>query len=370
MTPRILVLAGEPSGDLHGARVVTALRERFPTACIDAVGGRHLAATGANLRGSIDQLSAMGLVEALHTLPAHLRLRRTLKQRFRAGAYDLIIPIDYPGFHFLVAEDARAHGIPVLWYIAPQVWAWRPHRSRRLARCVDRLAVILPFEPAFFRARGLDATYVGHPLLDRSPPPDRRAARERLNFAPDARVLAIFPGSRRSEISRLWPEFRDAARTLLAEGRCSEVVVAATAWGNYPGAEGMRVVRDDSSLVLACADAVFAKSGTTTLEAAIADVPMVVSYRAHPMTYRLLRGRVTVRWMSLVNLVADREIVPELMQGEVTAQRLATIGRDLLDPASLMHQAQRAGLAHVRSRLGAPGASRRVAAIAAELLAA
>ncbi len=370
MNPRILVLAGEPSGDLHGARVVTALRERFPTASIDAVGGRHLAAAGAALRGSIDQLSAMGLVEALHTLPAHLRLRRVLKQLFRAGAYDLIIPIDYPGFHFLIAEDARALGIPVLWYIAPQVWAWRPHRSRRLARCVDRLAVILPFEPAFFRASGLDATYVGHPLLDRGPALDRHVAREGLGLAPDARVLAIFAGSRRGEIARLWPAFRDAARTLLAEGRCTDVVVAATAWGEYPGADGMRLVRDDSGLVLASADAVFAKSGTTTLEAALADVPMVVCYRAHPVTYQLLRSRVTVRWISLVNLVADREIVPELMQGEVTAPRLAAIGRELLDRESAIYQAQRAGLAEVRSRLGAPGASRRVAAIAAELLAA
>lgn len=370
MTPRILVLAGEPSGDLHGAHVVTALRQRFPSARIDAVGGRHLVAAGAVLRGSIDQLSAMGLVEALHTLPSHLRLRRVLKRLFRARAYDLIIPIDYPGFHFLIAEDARAVGIPVLWYIAPQLWAWRPQRSRRLARCVDRLAVILPFEPAFFRASGLDATYVGHPLLDRGPALDRSVARERLGLAADARVLAIFPGSRRGEIARLWPAFRDAARTLLAEGRCSDVVVAATAWGDYPGAEGMHLVRDDSAVVLASAGAVFAKSGTTTLEAAIADVPMVVCYRTHPLTYRLLRGRVTVRWMSLVNLIADREVVPELMQADVTAQRLAAIGRDLLDPTSSINLAQRAGLADVRSRLGAPGASSRVAAIAAELLAA
>ncbi len=370
MTPRILVLTGEPSGDLHGARVASALRERYPDARIDAVGGRHLAAAGAAMHGNIDELSAMGLVEVLHTLPAHLRLRRALRRRFRERAYDLAIVIDYPGFHFLVSEDARRAGIPVLWYIAPQVWAWRPHRARRLAACVDRLAVILPFEPEFFRQAGVVAQYVGHPLLDRTDAPTRAAARTALGVGDDGRVLALFPGSRRGEIARLWPIYRDAALQLQREGACTDIVIAATAWGEYPGHGAMRIVRDDSATVLAASDTVFAKSGTTTLEAAIADIPMIVSYRVHPVTFRLLRSRVTARWMSLVNLVADRDVVPELVQDDVTVSRLVALGRALLDPSSDERRQQLAGLAEVRARLGAPGASARVAAIAGELLAA
>lgn len=366
--PRILVTTGEPSGDLHGARVVRALRDRWPDATIHALGGPHLAAAGAEVRWSAEGLAAMGLVEVVETLPAHLRLLRTLKQACAAGDYDLLITVDYPGFHLRLAEAARAANVPVLWYIAPQLWAWHPSRAARLARAVDRLAVILPFEPAFFAAAGISATYVGHPLLDRESPPTRAAAREVLGLSAEARVLALFPGSRRGEIARLWPAYRSAAHRLLTDGHCTDVVVAGTAWGDYPGAEGMQVVRADPSLVLAAADAALAKSGTTTLETALADVPMVVAYRTNPVTFWLARRLVTVPWVSLVNLIVEREVVPELMQGDATPERLVATVAPLLDPGSSAVAAQREGFAEVRARLGAAGASVRVAELAGELL--
>ncbi|MBK7596259.1 MAG: lipid-A-disaccharide synthase [Gemmatimonadetes bacterium] len=370
MTPRILITAGEPSGDLHAARIVAALRARMPEAVIEAVGGPLMEKAGAVLRRSIDGLAAMGLVEIIDKLPAHIRLLRMLTADFRAGRYDLLITVDYPGFHLRLAEAAKRHGVPVLWYIAPQLWAWRPQRAARLARAVDRLAVILPFEEAFFDAAGVEATYVGHPLADREAPLTRGVARQHFGLAEGARTLALFPGSRAGEISRLWPAYRDAARQLLASGACHEVLVAATEWGSYPGAEGMHLVRDDSSRILAAADAVLAKSGTTTLEAAMADVPMVVAYRVHPLTYRLAQRMITVKWVSLVNLIADREVVPELLQGEATPARLVAAIAPLLDPASAACRAQRAGLAEVRARVGGPGANARVAELAAGLLAA
>jgi lipid-A-disaccharide synthase len=369
MTARILVTTGEPSGDLHGARVVAALRELLPDAQIDAVGGPQIARAGARIIHPLDGLGAMGFVEPVLRLPEHWRLYRKLRREFRAGRYDLLITIDYPGFHLRLAEAAKAAGVPVLHYIAPQLWAWHPERALRWSRAVDRLAVILPFEPEFFRASGIDSSYVGHPLVDSAAPPDRAAARAQLGIAPSARVLALFPGSRRSEIARLWMPYRDAARQLLAEGRADVVVVAGTAWGRYPGDTGMTVVRDQPSTVLAAADAVLAKSGTTTLEAAIADVPMVVAYRVHPITYRLAQRLVTVRWVSLVNLIARREVVPEMVQQQVVPADLVRRIGPLLDPSSEEARAQRAGFDEVRAQLGGAGASRRVAQLAAELLA-
>lgn len=366
--PRILVSAGEPSGDLHGAEVVAALRARWPSAVIDGVGGPRMAAAGARLLFPMERLSAMGAVEILRRVPAHVELYRSLMADFRRRRWDLYLPIDYPGFHLRTARAAREAGLKVLYYIPPQLWAWRPGRARRLAAAVDRLAVVLPFEPAFFAGVGLEATYVGHPLLDRAPAPSRAEARAALGLAPHARVLALFPGSREQEVRSHWETFRAVADQLRASGRCDEVVVAATPAGHYPDPGPARIATDPR-MVLAAADACLAKSGTTTLEAALADVPMAVAYRMHPLTFAVARRLVTVRWVSLVNLVADREVVPEFLQDRMTVPALVGALGDLLTAGHPAREAQLAALAEVRGRLGTPGASARVADLAATLLA-
>jgi lipid-A-disaccharide synthase len=366
--PRILVSAGEPSGDLHGAEVVAALRKRWPLATIDGVGGPHMAAAGANLLFPIDRLSALGGVEILRRIPAHLELFRWLTRDFRRGRWDLYLPIDYPGFHLRTARAARKAGVRVLYFIPPQLWAWRSRRAKPLAAAVDRLAVILPFEPEFFASVGLPATYVGYPLLDRPPAPSREEARRALGIAAGARVLALFPGSREQEVRSHWATFLAVAERLRADGRCDEIVVASMPAGSYP-APGMARLHADARTVLAASDACLAKSGTTTLEAALADVPMAVAYRMHPLSFALARRLVTVPWVSLVNLIAGREVVPEFLQERMTVPALAASLGALLTPADPGRRAQLEGLAEVRARLGTPGASARVAALASELLA-
>jgi len=366
--PRIFISAGEPSGDLHGAGVVQALRARHPDAVIEALGGPRMAAAGAVIRYPMEGLAAFGLVEVVTKLGAHLRLLRAHRAEFRTGRYDLVILIDYPGFHVRVAEAARKAGTKVLYYIAPQLWAWRPGRARRFASAVDRLAVVLPFEQRFFGRLGLRSEYVGHPLVDRGAWPPRVAARARLGISPESRVLGIFPGSRSQEIRRLWVPFRDAALRLMGEGHCDTVIVAGTPGGQYPDPGPIEILRGDPSLVFAAADAALAKSGTTTLEAALADVPMVVAYKVHPLTWLMFQRLRTVEWVSLVNLVAEHEVVPELLQHRAEAGPLAEALRPLLDPRDPRTLAQHEGLALVRQRLGAPGASTRVVALVDELL--
>jgi lipid-A-disaccharide synthase len=367
-TPRIFISAGEPSGDLHGAGVVRALRTRYPNATIEALGGPQMERAGATLRHRMEGLAAFGLVEVVSKLRAHYRLLRALQKDFRLGRYDLVILVDYPGFHVRVAEAAHAAGTKILYYIAPQLWAWHPSRARRLAAAVDRLAVVLPFEQVFFEKLGLRSEYVGHPLVDREPSPSRQEARARLGVAEDSRLLGIFPGSRVQEIRRLWEPFRDAALQLLKDGSCDRVFVAGIPAGHYPDPGPIQVLQGDPAPLFAAADAALAKSGTTTLEAALADTPMVVAYKVHPVTYAMFQRVRTVRWVSLVNLVAGREVVPEILQDRATATALANAVRPLLNPMDPGTLAQREGLALVRERLGAAGATTRVVALAGELL--
>jgi len=363
---RVYVSAGEPSGDAHAAAVVSALRQRLDVD-VDAFGGPALAAAGATVLDRMEQYSVMGFVEAVRKLPAHLALLGRARAAFRAGSYDLAMLVDYPGYHLRAAAAAAEAGVPVLYYVAPQMWAWGAGRVRRLAS-VRRLAVILPFEEAFFRERGVPATFVGHPLCDRPAPLARAEARRRLGLADDRPVLAVFPGSRAQEVQRLWSPFREAARLVSARRGDVQIVVAGTPQGQYPGLEAMGMHLTDSVTAFAAADAALCKAGTTTLEAAIADVPMVIAYSLHPVSYAIATRLLHVPHVGLVSLIAGGRVAPEFLQGAATPSALAEAVLPLLDRDSPAARQQREGLAVVRERLGPPGAADRVAAIAAELV--
>jgi lipid-A-disaccharide synthase len=365
--PRILLSAGEPSGDLHGGPVVAALRERWPDAEIVAFGGPKMADAGADVRWRMERYSAFGFAEVIASIPRHVGLMGEMERVLDERPFDLVIPIDYPGFNLRLAERAHKRGVKVLYFIPPAVWAWHRSRIERLRRDCDALAVILPFEETFYQKEGISARYVGNPLVDRSWP-DREGARARLGIAAGERLVGIFPGSRKQEVRRLWGPMKEAAERLLAGGEAHRGVVAGTPAGEYPDAGGLTIHRGDPLDVFMAADVALAKSGTTTLECALANVPMVVGYRAHWSSYWIVKLVAQVPYASLPNLILDRAAFPELLQHACTADALTAQARPLFDPASAEARAQREALAEVRRKVGGPGAAGRVAEIAAGLI--
>lgn len=320
---------------------------------------------GVTLIEDVERMAVMGFVEVIRHVPRHWLLLRDLRRRLDRNETGLVTLIDYPGFNMRVAERARDRGVPVLYYITPQVWAWGAGRLAKLSRLITRAAVILPFEEPLLRQHGIDATFVGHPLLDRARSmPDRQAARTALELPDDARVLALFPGSRAQEIARHLDDFVAVGRELQRRIPGLHVVVSVA-----PGIEldsaacPFPTVRGASFDVLRAADAAFCKSGTSTLEAAVAGCPLAIGYRTNRVTFAIASRVVKVPWIGLVNVVAGRLVAPEFVQDQLIPVRVADTLEALLEESAPRRQ-MLTDLADVRSRLGAPGAADRVAEMA------
>jgi len=361
--PLIYLIAGEQSGDVLGARLMEALRAARPGLRFAGVGGPRMVEHGLEPLFPMHDLAVMGLLEILPRL-RHLRRRlNEVAADVRTRRPDVLVTIDSPGFTLRLLRLLIGAGIPRVHYVAPQVWAWREHRVREFPGLWERLLCLLPFEPEFFAGHGLPATFVGHPVLQSGA--DRgNAARFRIahGLAPDAKVLVLMPGSRRSEVPRLLPVF--GATLSLLSGRIPGLVpvlpVASAVAGTVRRAVESWPIRPvivtevaEKHDAYAAASAALTKSGTSTLELALAGVPMAVTYRVNPITAAIARRLIRVKHVAMVNLLAGREVVPELLQQDCTPGKLAeTVERLLGDPAAVA--AQRTAFREVIARLAAP----------------
>jgi lipid-A-disaccharide synthase len=365
----IVFVTGEASGDLHGAGVARALTAANAPYRLTGIGGDGMRAAGVELIEHTEKLAVMGFIEPLKMIPRFYGLLADLRRRIRSGRVALVILIDYAGFNMKVAAAAAEAGVPVLYYITPQVWASRAGRMAALSRTVTRAAVILPFEEKLLRENGIDATFVGHPLLDRALAlPDRAEARRAIGVSPDDKLLALFPGSRAQEIARHLDPFVDTALELRRRDSSLKVVVGAAPHVTIPADRcPFPLVHSASFSLLRAADAAMCKSGTTTLEAAIALCPMVVAYRTSAIEYALARRIVKIPFIGLVNIVAGREVAREFVQDALQPMDVADTLEPLLDRRSPVRAEMVERLRTVRDSLGEAGAAHRVAAMAVAL---
>jgi lipid-A-disaccharide synthase len=371
----VLVVAGEASGDQHAADLVLALAARRSDLRFFGMGGPRLAAAGVELTHGAHEISVMGLVEVLPRIPRILGVLRALEAQARARRPACAILVDVPDFNLRLAPRLKALGIPVVWYVAPMVWAWRAGRTAALARDVDRVLCILPFEERFLVERGVPATYVGSPVLDQVPPAGPPGPfREALGLAPEGPLLALLPGSRPSELRRILPTLVEVGQEVRRRRPGTRLVVP-VAPGLAPDAVRgpfeaaglpVTVVEGRAPEVVGACDVAVVASGTATLEAGLMRRPLVAVYRLNALSHLIASRLIKVPHFCLVNLLAGREVVPELLQAAFTAPAVA----DALEPLWEGPARERclAGLDAVRASLGPPGASARAAALVSELL--
>lgn len=370
--PSAFLLAGESSGDLQGALLARELRRLRPEVQIFGVGGERMAEAGVELLFRSDELAVVGLVEVLSVLPRVLGALERVREFLSARRPDVFVPIDYPDFNLRLLPHAWRIGVPIVYYIGPQVWAWRRGRLDWLRRYLDLMIVIFPFEEDLYRQHRIPVSFVGHPLVDQLPPDReafRREVRARHAIDGETPVIALLPGSRRSEVTRVAPVLRDARARLAANHPGVRWIVGQARGLSLDAGEllgcGGETPRDEGFAALGAADLAWVASGTATLEALLLATPGIVVYRVQRATYEIARRVIQVPHIAMANLIAGTRLLPELVQDEADPDRLAGLTAEwLARPAELARI--RAALGAARASLGDPGAAGRAAALVAE----
>ncbi len=369
MAEELLIVAGEASADLHAARALEALRALRPGIHAFGVGGPLLRAAGLEALHPAEAISVMGLAEVIPRLPRILGILRDLGREAERRRPRAALLVDLPDCNLRLARRLRRLGVKVVYYISPTVWAWRPGRARKIAQVVDRMLCILPFEERFYEGTGVPARFVGHPLADRPAPGPAAGYRVELGLDPARTTVALVPGSRVTELARIFPPMLEAAEVLRVRHPDVQFVVPVAPTlrrdqlAPYVAAHAgldVRLVEARADLAVGASDGALVKSGTSTLEAGLMLRPMVVVYKLSWLSWIVARLLVKLVHVSLVNLLAGRGVVPELLQGDATPARMAAELEAVLGPGPA-REAQLSGLREVRDALGPPGAPQRVA---------
>ena len=370
-----MIVAGEASGDLHGGNLIREMQRIDPDLIFYGLGGERMKAAGVTLLADAADTAVVGLTEVVFKLGTILQVMHRLKTSLKKERPDLVILIDYPDFNLPLARIARRLGLKVLYYISPQVWAWRKGRIDTIRKSVDRMAVILPFEEQFYREAGVSVTFVGHPLLDEVRKKyTRTEAMKRFGLKSEAITVGLLPGSRQSEVGRLLPEMLKACRILMDKLSPLQFIlpIAGTLDPDFirdilrQFTVPVNVVREEIYDVISVSDVAIVASGTATLETALLEIPMVVVYKVSASSYAIGRRFIRVDHISLVNIIAERTIVPELIQTEANPERIASEVRELIVQGGKARE-MKAALAEIRGKLGTPGASQRTARIACDM---
>lgn len=364
---RVMIIAGEASGDLHGAGVVRELKRRFPNADIYGIGGEKMKAAGMQLIFHVRELAFMGFLEVLKHLPLIRAVQKTLEILLRGRKPDVVVLIDYPGFNIRFAQVVHSLGIKIVYYISPQVWAWHKSRVKKMKGMIDKMLVVFPFEVEIYKSEGIDVEFVGHPLLEvLTEPQDRKSFCKRYQLDAEKPIIGLLPGSRKQEIERIFPAMIGAARMLYRDGGTQAVVgLAPTVELEYMESflhddVPITFVRNATYDVMGNSDVALVTSGTATLETACFKTPMVVVYKTSLLTYFIGRMLVKVNNIGLVNIVAGKRIVPELIQSRATPERMAREAAKILNNDAVREEMVK-NLGEIRERLGTVGASKRVA---------